>query len=210
MTRRRLRPVAGGPPLSPVDLSLGEARRLARAAQGFHRPQPIGQAGADDLRRTIRRLGLLQIDYVNVLVPAHYLVPYSRLGPYERSQLDDLVYRRREFTEQWAHEASIIPVESWPLLRHRMEAHRVRPHGFELFLDQNAGYVARVLDEVRTRGPVAADDLPGPDGLPRRIAGAWLGTVPRAVLEAYFGRGTLAVARRRSDFARVFDLAERV
>ena len=123
--------------MSLTDLSLSEARRVALAAQGFDRRRPSGRVTTRDLRRTIRQLGLLQIDYVNVLVPAHYQVPFSRLGPYEKSHLDDLVYRRREFTEQWAHEASIVPVESWPLLRHRMESHRVRPWEFEAFLDQN-------------------------------------------------------------------------
>jgi uncharacterized protein YcaQ len=93
--------------MSQTDLSLSEARRVALAAQGFDRPRPARRVSPRDLRRTIHQLGLLQIDYVNVLVPAHYQVPYSRLGPYEKSQLDNLVYRRREFTEQWAHEASI-------------------------------------------------------------------------------------------------------
>ena len=82
----------------------------------------------------IRRLGLLQIDYVNVLVPAHFQVLFSRLGPYDKRHLHDLVYRRRDFTEQSAHEASIVPVATWPLLRHRMETHRVRPYGFQNFL----------------------------------------------------------------------------
>ncbi len=152
----------------------------------------------------------MQIDYVNVLVPAHYQVPYSRLGPYEKSQLDNLVYHRREFTEQWAHEASIVPVESWPLLRHRMESHRVRPWGFESFLEQNTEYVAWVLDEVRTRGPIAADDVPEREGVARRLPGTWVGTVPRAVLEVHFARGILAVAQRRTDFSRTFDLTERL
>jgi hypothetical protein len=104
-----------------ADLSLDDACRIALAAQGFDRPRPRGRVDARHLRRTIRQLGLLQIDSVNVLLPAHYQVPFSRLGPYERSQLDDLIYRRREFTEQWAHETSILPMESWPLLRHRMD-----------------------------------------------------------------------------------------
>src|SRR5262249_22821472 len=112
--------------MSQDDLSLSQARRIALAAQGFDRPRPGGRVDARQFRRTIRQLGLLQIDYVNVLAPAHYQVLFARLGPYERAYLDDLVYRRREFMEQWAHEASILPVESWPLLRHRMEAHRVR------------------------------------------------------------------------------------
>jgi uncharacterized protein YcaQ len=196
--------------MSRDGLSLGEARRIALAAQGFDHRRPRGRIGTRDLRGAIRKMGLLQIDYVNVLVPSHYLVPFSRIGPYERSHLDDLVYRRREFTEQWAHEASILPVETWPLLRHRMEAHRVRPRGFELFLEQHPGYVDRVLDEVRARGPLTADDLPGPEGIPRRIADAWFGTIPRAVLEAHFGRGVLAVAERRTSFVRAYDLAERV
>lgn len=191
------------------DLSAAEARRLALAAQGFDRPRPRRRVGARDLRRTIRQLGLLQIDFVNVLVPAHYLVPFSRLGSYDRSLLDAVVYRGREFTEQWAHEASIVPVETWPLLRYRMEVHRARPHGFDSFMEKNAAYVEQVLAQVRERGPLAADDLPDPEGASRRIPGAWIGTVPRAVLEAHFGRGTLAVTERRSNFARTFDLAER-
>jgi len=197
-------------PLPSDSLSLSEARRIALGAQGFDRPRPRGGVGTPQLRRTIRLLGLVQIDYVNVLVPAQYQVLFSRLGPYETSRFDDLVYRRREFTEQWAHEASILPVEHWPLLRHRMATHRVRPWGFEKFLARHPGYVRRVLAEVRKRGPLAADDLPAPDGAARRIPGAWHGSVPRAVLEAHFGRGALAVAARRPNFSRVFDLAERV
>jgi len=192
------------------DLSLSEARRIALAAQGFDRPRPR-RVTTDHLRRTIRQLGLLQIDYVNVLEPAHYQVPFSRLGPYRRKQFDEVVYGRGEFTEQWAHEASILPVGTWPLLRHRMETHRVRPWGFEKIMAQIPDYVQSVLDQVRTRGPLAADDLADPDGLPRRIQGdAWVGTIPRAVLEAHFGRGKLAVAQRRPNFSRVFDLAERL
>jgi uncharacterized protein YcaQ len=191
------------------DLSAAEARRLALAAQGFDRPRPRRRVSAPDLRRTIRQLGLLQIDFVNVLVPAHYLVPFSRLGPYDRALLDEVVYRGREFTEQWAHEASIVPVETWPLLRYRMEVHRARPYGFDSFMEKNAAYVEHVLAQVRERGPLVADDLPDPVGASRRIPGAWIGTVPRAVLEAHFGRGMLAVTERRANFARTFDLAER-
>jgi uncharacterized protein YcaQ len=165
--------------------------------------------GAAHFRRTIRQLSLVQLDYVNVLVPAHYQVPFSRLGAYERARFDDLVYRSGEFTEQWAHEASILPVESWPLLRHRMEMHRVRPYGFERFLAQYPAYVDGILEQVRVRGPLAADEVPDVDGVPRRIEGAWHASVARAVLEAHFGRGLLAVADRQSDFSRVYDLAER-
>jgi len=195
--------------MAAADLSSGEARRVALAAQGFDRPRPRRRVGAGDLRRVIRQLGLLQIDFVNVLAPAHYQVPFSRLGRYDRSLLDEVVYRGREFTEQWAHEASIVPVETWPLLRHRMERHRVRPYGFERFLASNAAYADQALAQVREHGPLTAGDLPDPESGSRRLPGAWFRSVPRAVLEAHFGRGALAVAERRPNFARVFDLAER-
>jgi len=145
-----------------------------------------------------------------VLAPAHYLVPFSRLGPYERPLFDDLIYRRREFTEQWAHEASIVPVETWPLLGHRMERHRPRPYFFAAFLEKHAEYVEWVLAQVRARGPLCAGDLEPPAGVARRLEGTWIGTVPRAVLEACFGRGALAVHARQPNFARVFDLPERI
>jgi uncharacterized protein YcaQ len=192
------------------DLSIGEARRIALAAQGFDRPRPGGRVGARHLDRTIRRLGLLQIDSVNVLVRAHYKVPFSRLGPYDRTLLDDVIYRRGGFTEQWAHEASIVPVEHWPLFRHRRETHRIRPYNYAAFVEERPDYCAWVLDEVRARGPLAAEDLPDRDDVERRAVDTWYGTIPRIVLEAHFGRGTLAVAGRRTDFSRFFNLSERL
>jgi uncharacterized protein len=197
-------------PETKTDFSAAEARRIALAAQGFDRGRSSGRVGLSDLRRVIRQLGLVQIDYFNVLAPAQYQVLFSRLGPYKMSLLDDLVYRRREFTEQWAHEASIVPVETWPLLRHRREAHRVRPYGFEKFLESEPDYVAWVLEEVRRRGPVCGGDLPERDRIACGLEHSWFGTVARAVLEAHFGRGALAVADRRADFTRVYDLSERI
>jgi uncharacterized protein YcaQ len=193
----------------PVQLSLAEARAIALASQGFDRPRPV-RPTIRDVARVIRQLALVQLDYVNVVVPAHYQVPFSRLGPYDRKLLDDLVYRSGEFTEHWAHEASIVPTETWPLLRYRREEHRVRPWGFEKFLRRNADYAARVLEEVRARGPLRADEVAYAGHSARQLRHAWFRSVPRAVLEAHFGRGALAVAARESDFARRYDLAERI
>jgi uncharacterized protein len=193
-----------------LDLSSGEARRIAVAAQGLDGPRarkPPGQAAILD---TVRRLGLVQIDYVTVVAPAHYQVLFSRHGPFDRRWLDALLFRDRALVEQWAHEASIVPVQAWPLLAHRRDSHRARPWGFDDFLRRRPDYVKRVLGEIRERGAVAADELPDPDRHPRRLEHSWYGTVRRAVLEALFGRGVLAVAGRRDDFARVYDLVERV
>jgi uncharacterized protein YcaQ len=196
--------------MATSDFSIEEARRISLGAQGFDRPRPKGRVNGTHLARIVRRLALIQLDFVNVLVPSHYLVLFSRIGAYKKSHFDDLVYKHRQFTEQWAHEASIVPMEYWPLLSHRRAAHRVRPYGFERLLEEHQLYAASVLEEVRKRGPLGAEDLECPHGVERRLAGSWFGSVPRAVLEAHFGRGVLAVADRRPGFARAYDLAERI
>ena len=192
-----------------MTLSIDEARRLALTAQGFAAPRPRRPA-ARHLAALIRRLGLLQLDFVNVLVPSHYLVPFSRVGAYDRAALDRVVYGGREFTEQWAHEASIIPVETWPLLRHRRDTHIARPWGFDTIMARHHHYVETAIGAIREQGPLGPADLPDPTHTGRRLPGSWYGSVPRAVLEACFGRGQLAVTARRANFSRVFDLAERV
>src|SRR6185437_15687529 len=114
------RSLAGGT-MTRTRLSAAEARRLVLAAQGFVHARP---ATADwrALRRMVARLGLLQIDSVNVLVRAHYLPLFSRLGAYDRAEFDARRYRRGpgRLFEYWAHEASLLPVELQPLLRWRM------------------------------------------------------------------------------------------
>ncbi|MBN9663176.1 MAG: YcaQ family DNA glycosylase [Acidobacteria bacterium] len=191
------------------DLSLAEARRLALASQGFAEARP-DEPGLDHVRNVIRRLGLVQLDYVNVLLPAHYLVFYSRLGSYRRDHFEELVYQRREFTEHWAHEASVIPMESWPLLAYRRAQHRARPYGFQEFLDQHPEYALAALEHLRMRGALTPADLPDPQNRSRKLAESWFGTVPRAVLEAHFGRGHVSIANRLPNFTRVYDLSERV
>ena len=103
------------------ELSIDHARRIALGAQGFNDPRPSGRVDIRHLRRVLRRVGLFQIDSVNVLVRAHYMPLFSRLGPYPRELLDDAVYRRREVLETWLHEACLAPTERWPLIRSQME-----------------------------------------------------------------------------------------
>lgn len=190
-------------------IPIAEARRIALAALGFDVPRPQ-RPGARQLAAVIDRLGLVQIDAVNVLVPAHYLVLFSRLGSYSRERFDRLIYEDRRFVEQWAHEASIVPMSTWPLLRHRRAEFRLRPYSHAEFLDRHRDYQEWVFEQVRQRGPLTAADLPEPAGVERRVGEVWFGTVPRIVLEALFARGRLAIAGRQTNFARTYDLAERV
>ena len=190
-------------------LSLAEVRRIALAAQGMHRTRPSCAPDARHFRRVMRTLGVLQLDYVNVLVPAHYLVIWSRLGHYDRRRFDRHIYGNGDYTEQWAHEASIVPTCAWPLLAHRRAAYEPSQYNPIRKLRNADTYLAAVLEQVRRDGAVTAGDLPPVPG-PKRKPGDWHRSVPRWALEYHFARGELAVVNRLPNFQRVYDLPERV
>lgn len=195
MTRRRL--------------SKGDARRIAIAAQTLHKSRPGSAVNKGHIRRVVQTLGLLQLDFVNVLIPAHYLVVFSRLGPYQRERFDQLIYRSREFTEQWAHEASIVPMDAWPLLEYRRKTFKPWSNGPITKLGVDSGYLDQVIEIVRQKGPVTSRDLP-PFDEPKRKPGEWHRSVPRWAIEYHFGAGRVAVADRLPNFQRVYDLPERL
>ena len=190
-------------------LSAAEAGRVALAAQGFASPRPVLPAGGASLRRLAGRLGLFQIDSVNVLVRAHYLPAFSRLGPYPVETLDRMAYRRpRELFEYWGHEASLLPVEVQPLLRWRMdEAHAAAWGSVRRIARERPNFVAGMLEEVRARGPVAASELDGER--PRRGGPWWDWRDAKVALEWLFWSGQVTTASRRG-FERLYDLPERV
>lgn len=207
-------------PPSPLELSLVDARRLALHAQGFGTARPA-TPDRGHIRRLLSRLGSLQIDAVNVLERAQYLPVYSRLGPYERSLLDDVVYDRGQGFEFMTHAASIVDSAQHPLWRWRMDAHAAEGwwiRGQAAIEARTPGYVQRVLDEVRDRGPLSFKDLSDParrDRPPSRYSNAsllWASKRPsdgKHVLEAMWRAGVLAVRARTASFERVFDLTER-
>ena len=142
-------------------------------------------------------------------MPAQFLVLWSRLGPYDRQRFERFVYDRGEYTEQWAHEASIVPVDAWPLLEHRRRAYEMSKHNPLRKLKGRRAYLEAVLDEVRRQGALTANDVPPAPG-PKRNPGDWHRPMSRWALEYHFARGDLAVRKRLPNFQRVFDLPERL
>jgi uncharacterized protein YcaQ len=164
------------------------------------------------LRRTIDRLSLHQMDSVNVLARAHYLPAFSRLGPYDRSLLDRAAWgpmRQRRLFEYWAHEASLLPLELYPLLRWRMaraDRGEVGWTSMRVFASERRAEAEALLDRIRAEGPLAASDFES--GKSRSGWWAW-GDTKRA-LEWLFWAGHLTTRTRRGSFERVYDLTERV
>ncbi len=190
-------------------LSAAEARRLALAAQGFGGRRPDREPTGWDLRRVLKRVGLLQIDSVNVLTRAHYLPAFSRLGPYDIALLDRLSHRApRRLFEYWGHEASLLSVELQPLLRWRMDrAADDAWGGMRRIRRDRPELVAEVLEQVRARGPIAASELA--EERPRRSGPWWDWSDTKRALEFLFWSGQVTAARRRR-FERLYDVPERV
>jgi hypothetical protein len=192
-----------------VDFSRAEARRIALGAQALDAPRR-GPSTRAALLRTVDRLGVLQIDAVNVLVRAHYVPLYSRLGPYAQERLDDAAYgRTRSLFEYWGHQASLLPVSLQPLFRWRMQKAGSLEQiyaGLARFVRARRSYVDSVLEEVRERGALRAGELTS--SVPR--TGGWWGwSDAKRALEFLFWAG-LVTTRSRKNFERIYDLTERV
>jgi uncharacterized protein YcaQ len=197
-----------GPRALKTELSLRDARHVALAAQGFGVARHA-RAGRRALAAVVARLGCVQIDSVNVLVRSHYLPFFSRLGAYDVALLDDLLYgERRAFAEYWAHEASVVDFERWPLLRWRMTRARAGEGmwgSVARVRDEAPELVRRILARIATEGPFAASDFDD-----ARSSGSWWGwSDTKRALEYLFWAGFITTGRRRASFEREYDLVER-
>jgi uncharacterized protein len=191
-------------------LSTRQARRIALAAQGFvDRRHAVPSMRT--FQRTLERTGVLQVDSVNVLQRAHFMPLYSRMGAYDVGLLEraqGTPRQPRRMVEYWAHVQAFMPVELWPVMRHRMDHYRVS-RGKWGVVEENPELEASLLAEVRERGASTARDLD--DGLPRsKEQWGWNWSNTRRVLDFLYLAGDLAIAGRTSQFEVLYDLPERV
>ncbi len=195
-------------------LSLARARRIALAAQGFGRSRPARPPSVNQIAALVSRLGVLQLDSVNVLSRSHYLPVFSRLGPYDRSRLDRIAGHGtgridRRLVEYWAHEASLIPIELHPLFRWRMaDVDREAWGSIARIARDQPELVAETLELVAERGPIRARETGAvrPAPTPGHM---WNWHEGKVALEHLFFTGQVA-ATRRINFERLYDTVDRV
>lgn len=196
-------------------LTDAQARRIAVAAQGFAEPKPRGPMTRAHLRRLISRIQVLQLDSVSVAVRAHYAPVFSRFGPYDRDVLDRAAWSHsarspRLLVEYWAHEAALMAVDDWPLLRWRMRQYTHGRWGTHI-VKKNARLAHDVVDAVKDLGPSTAGQIEAHLGAEKRgKKGPWWDrSDTKWVTEALFAAGVLTTATRVG-FARHYDLTENV
>ena len=173
-----------------------------------HLDRPRGRRlTAKSLERFVTDAGGLQLDSINVVERAHYLTTWSRFGPYDRSALDRLVYRRRILFEYWAHAACLVPMGHLIAWRRAMADYQIRHTGWASWLRKNGRVLAAVEDEIRARGPLSNADFRWER--PRKGAGWWNWKPAAHALHYLWMTGRIAVATRQH-FQKRFDLTERV
>ena len=202
------------------ELTAGQARRIAIAAQQLAAPlPPIGNAdrtiNRGHLNRLLQAIGLLQIDSVNVLARAHLLPIFSRLGPYPYTLLERAAWPRRSadrlLVEAWAHVASLVPIGIQPLLRWRQQgfANESWPR-IDAVRRDHPRFLDTVLAVIEEQGPMSAGDIEKALEAPGRgISGWWEWSITKTSCEYLFAVGAIGVAYRRG-FERCYDLTERI
>ncbi len=179
---------------------------MALAAQGFGDRRPTGRVDQRHLRRVFARVGVVQIDSVNVLVRSQELPLFARLGSHPRSLIPDAT-TDAELFEYWAHVATHIPAAHHRLFRWRMAAMESQWPAIARINREHPGFVEEVYGRVRDEGPLVAGDLSTRTG---RKGPWWDWDDAKMALEYLFDVGRITATRRPNDFARLYDLTERV
>ena len=190
-------------------LSIADARRIALAAQGFDTARPQTKATQRHVDALISRLGVIQIDSVNVLMRSQELPLFARLGNHDRRAIPKATEQQKLF-EYWGHEAAHLPVDLHPLFRWKMDAARtgkVTHWGLTSFYEENKAFVKRILKHVEKNGSTTSREL---STRTEKKGTWWDWDEAKVALEYLFLTGELMSRGRGSDFARIYDTTERV
>jgi uncharacterized protein len=181
------------------EVDIEEARRIAVRAQGL-------DGSTSDVLGTVRRLGYLQLDPISAVAPPQHLVLWSRLGPWDTSELERLLWQQRKLVE-WR--AFLYPSEDLPILRAFMRR-RDRPYDRHIvdWLKANAAFRRYVLKELRERGPLLSREIEDAPGHRREDHRWWGQRKMGLMLDCLAARGQVAVVGRRGK-QRLWDLADR-
>ena len=187
-----------------LEIDAVSARRIAVVAQGLHRPRSEAKVTQRHFRRVFKDVGLVQLDSVQAICRSHYLVFFSRLGKYDRSKLDEWIWHSGEIFESWAHEASILPVETEPFVRWKKSRARRGETWKGLFELANSQkkYVDDVMNQVfLSTSPIKATEL----SEPRIRSGSWWSgrSDGQKTLDWLFRIGEIAV-KRDKNFSRSY------
>ena len=186
-----------------MTLTIPQVRSLMLAATGLLEP-PAAPASKVAVLQTIRRMGVLQIDTINIVARSPYLVLWSRLGAYEPHWLDELLAEKRLF-EYWSHAACYIPIEDYALYRRVMLDGVHGWHNPDDWVAKHQDLVEQIIDRIRQDGSVRSSDFVGA----KNPGGWWNWKVEKMALEVLLTRGDLMVSARHN-FQRIYDLRERV
>jgi uncharacterized protein YcaQ len=195
---------------SPLALSLESARRLAVRCQHLAGPRPGN--GLDGLRQVLRTLRCLQLDPVNVIARSHLLVLWSRIGDFDQADLDVLLWQERWLFEYWAHAASIVLAEDYPIHHVMMRAYPGSKSGdgqrVRRWLEANDLLRQHVLDRLREQGPLPAGGFDDLSVVAWASSGWTNGRNVERMLDFLWSQGHITVAGREGR-KRHWDLTER-
>ena len=164
--------------------------------------KPMAEKSADGVLDIFRSLGCIQLDPIRAVERTQYLVLWSRLGNYDRELLHEVQFNRREVFEYWAHAASIVLTENYPIHQHQMKlAHgkgnskwmqRVRQ-----WMDENEPFRQYVAEQIRLKGSVLPNDIED-RSLTQWQSGGWTsGKNVTQMISFMWDRGEVMVAERK-------------
>jgi uncharacterized protein YcaQ len=166
---------------------------------------PSSAPTKSDLLRTIRQIGILQIDTINVVNRSPYLVPWSRLGTYDPTWLEE-IHKDGDLFEYWAHASSFIPIEDYPLFRRKMVEQATHWWPVSDWVNNNQDMIDFVMETIKEKGPQKASDFPKRTG---DNQGWWDWKDEKIALDLLWTRGDLMIPFRKN-FQRYYDLRENV